>query len=142
MTLQVTFDTTFFYRHYFSKDEAVLRKTKEILRRSVLQGSRGIVPTIVLSEFYAQAAKKTGAAEAERRFIEIIDYGLEIVNLDTTISRKAGVLRYRYKEKLPWGDCFTAATGIETKSSYIITEDPEFKSFKEIRCKTIENVSL
>ena len=140
--MQVTFDTTFFVSHYFSKEESVVGKTREILRRSVLQGSRGIVPTIVLAEFYAQAAKKTGAAEADRRFKEITDYSLEVVDLDTTISRKAAILRHKYEEKIPWGDRLIAATGIESKSHYIITEDPEFKSFKEIKCKTIENVNL
>ncbi|MDG7000351.1 MAG: PIN domain-containing protein [Nitrososphaerota archaeon] len=142
MNLQITLDTTFFVRHYFSKDARVLQKTKEILRRSVLQGSRGIIPTIVLSEFYSQAAKRAGAAEAERRFNEILDFGLEVVNLDATISKKAGVLRHKYEEKLPWGDCLIATTGIESKSHYIITEDPEFKSFGEIKSRTIENVSL
>lgn len=68
--------------------------------------------------------------------------GLEVVNLDATISKKAGVLRHKYEEKLLWGACLIAATGIESKSHYIITEDPEFKSFKEIKSKTIENLSL
>ena len=78
--LHVTFDTTFFMNHYFSSDADVLGKTREILRRSRFQGNRGIVPTIVLAEFYAQAAKKIGAAEAERRFNEIANYGLEIAD--------------------------------------------------------------
>jgi predicted nucleic acid-binding protein len=138
----VTFDTTFFMSHYFSENTDVLGKTKEILRRSRLQGNCGIVPTIVLAEFYAQAAKRIGAAEAERRFNEIADSGLEIQELNTIISKRAAVIRHKYLEKIPWGDCLIAATSLESRTQYVITEDPEFKSIKEVKSKRIEDINV
>jgi predicted nucleic acid-binding protein len=128
--------------HYFSDDANILGKTKEVLRRSRLQGNRGIVPTIVLAEFYAQAAKRIGAAEAERRFNEIVESGLEIEDLGTTISKRAGVIRHKYQEKIPWGDCLIAATALESRTEYVITEDPEFKSIREMKSRKIEDLSI
>jgi predicted nucleic acid-binding protein len=140
--MHITFDTTFFVAHYFSQESKILERTREILRRSRLQGNRGIVPTIVLAEFYVQAGKRSGAAEAQRRCDEISESGLEIISLDRTVSMKAAVLRHRYQEKIPWGDCLVAATAIECASQYIITQDPEFKSFKEIKSKRIEEITI
>lgn len=97
---------------------------------------------MVLAEFYAQTAKKAGAAEAERRLDEILSYGLEITDLTTPISKRAGIFRHKYEEKIPWGDCIIAATGFESNSNYIVTEDPEFKSFREIKCKKIQDINL
>lgn len=142
MTLHITFDSTFFMSHYFSNDETILRRTKEILRRSRLQGNLGVIPTVVLEEFYAQAAKRIGADEAERRFKEILDSDLVVVDLTTRISKRAGVLRHMYEEKIPWINCLIAATGIESGTQYVITEDPEFKSFREIKCRTIQNLTI
>lgn len=137
----MTFDTTFFMRHYFTNEVEVLKSTREILRRARLQGNCGIVPTIVLAEFYAQAAKRIGASEAERRFNEIADSGLEIEDLNTTISKKAAVIRHKYQEKIPWGDCLIAATALDSRSDYVITDDPEFKSIKEIKYKSIKDIN-
>lgn len=140
--LHVTFDTTFFMSHYFSADAGVLGKSREILRISRMQGNRGVVPTIVLAEFYARAAKRIGVTEAERRFNEIANSGLEIGDLNTTISKRAGVIRHKYQEKIPWGDCLIAATTLESRSEYVLTEDPEFKSIREIKCRKIEDINI
>ena len=59
-----------------------------------------------------------------------------------SVSNRAGILRHKYEEKLPWGDCIVAATAIEARSDYVISEDPEFKSFEEVRCKNILGVGV
>ena len=140
--LRVTFDTTFFMSHYFSTNPSLLARTKEILRISRLQGNRGIVPAIVLAEFYAQSAKRIGAAEAERRFDEIVQSGLAISNLNQSLAKRAGIIRHKYQEKIPWGDCLIAATTLDLRAEYLITEDPEFKSIKEIKSRRIEDVRI
>jgi predicted nucleic acid-binding protein len=140
--MHVTLDTTFFVDHYFSEEAEILERTIEILRRARLQGNRVIVLTIVLAEFYVQAGKRSGAAEAKRRFNEISESGLEIVDLDKTVSMRAGVLRHSYQEKIPWGDCIVASTAIKCASQYVIAQDPKFRSFKEIKCRKIEEINI
>ncbi len=139
---RATFDTTFFVSHYFSDNDRIITKTREIIRRSRLQGNRRVIPTIVLSEFYAHAAKRIGASEAGRRFNEIAISGLDIIDLNLSICRRAGIIRHKYEEKIPWGDCLITAATLETKCEFVISEDPEFKSIHEIRCKKIEQVTI
>ena len=95
-----------------------------------------------MAEFYAQAAKRIGAGEAERKFNEIASSGFEIENLNTAVSKRAGVFRHKYQEKILWGDCLIAATAYEARTQYVITEDPEFRSIKEIKCKKIEDIDI
>ena len=135
-------DTTFFVLHYFSSDETIQSRTREVLRRCRKIGNRGILPTIVLSEFYAQAAKRAGAEEAKRRFHEIADSGLDIIDLGTRISEQAGIIRHSYSEKVPWGDCIIAATAITAEVNLILSEDSHFTTIRELKTKTLNDLSL
>lgn len=138
----ITFDTTFFILHYFSKEKEVLSKTKKVLYICRKLGNRGIVPTIVLGEFYALAHKRVGKDLAEKHFDEIVESGLSIVELSVEVSRQAGIFRRKYEEKVPWGDCIIAATGLLNKAEFIITEDPHFEQIKEVRARKLEEVKV
>ncbi len=139
---RLVLDTTFFILHYFSSDEAVQSRTREVLRRCRKIGNRGVLPTIVLSEFYAQTAKRVGREEAKRRFREIAESGLDIINLDTHVSEQAGILRHKYNEKMPWGDCIIAATALTAEVNLILSEDPHFAMIRELKTKTLNDLSL
>jgi len=138
----VTFDTTFFVLHYFSKEKSTMDKTKRILYHCRKRGNRGLLPTIVLGEFYALTRKHAGRDVAEKYFNELSNSGLYIIDLTASISRQAGVFRIKYKEKIPWGDCIIAATGFLNRAETVITEDPHFKQFKEIKAKTLNEMKI
>jgi predicted nucleic acid-binding protein len=133
--LILVLDTTFLILHYFSDDENVLAKTRETLRISRKLGNKGILPTIVLAEFYAQTYKRTGKDVADKHFRELIDSGLEIAPLTKQVSHEAGLLRATYHEKIPWGDCIVAATAIQSKAKFVVTEDPHLADVKEIKTR-------
>jgi predicted nucleic acid-binding protein len=135
-------DTTFFTLHYFSQDPNVLERTKAIIRSSRRLGSRGLIPVIVLAEFYALARKRAGRDVAEKYFSEIKLSGLELVSLNVAMARQAGILRAKYHEKVPWGDCLIAAVAIENKADIVVTEDPHFHTLKEIRTKNTSQVPV
>jgi len=138
----IALDTTFFALHYFSREEDVLTKTKRILYVCRKLGNKGIVPTIVLSEFYALTHKRVGKDLAEKHFNEIVESSLSIDELSIEVSRQAGILRRKYEEKIPWGDCITAATGLVNKAEFIITEDPHFEQIREIKARKLEEVRI
>jgi len=138
----ITLDTTFFVLHYFSKEENILSKTKRILHNCRKLGNKGILPTIVLGEFYALTHKKAGRDVAEKYFNELVKSGLSIIELSTIIAKQAGIFRRKYEEKIPWGDCITAATGVLNNSEIMVTEDPHFKQLKEIKAETITEVRV
>ncbi len=105
-------------------------------------GNRGLIPTIVLAEFYALARKTTGRDAAEKYFSEIELSGLEIVPLNISVAKQAGILRAKYHEKIPWGDCLIAATALKRKAESIVTEDPHFTTIKEIRAKRTSQIHV
>lgn len=140
--MRVVLDTTFLALHYFSTETEITSKTRNILKACRKLGSNGILPTMVLAEFYTLTHKKAGKDMAERRFNEIIESGLHVVELSTVISRQAGIIRRKYEEKIPWGDCVIAATGLVNKAEFIITEDPHFKQIKEVRARKLEELGV
>lgn len=138
----VTLDTTFFVLHYFSKEEDTLSKTRKVLYTCRKLGNKGILPTIVLAEFYALTHKRAGKDVAEKHFNELVNSGLRIIELTVDISRQAGIFRRKYEEKIPWGDCIIAATGVLNKAEIVVTEDPHFKRFEELKAKTLTQIRI
>src|SRR6266571_5987250 len=133
----VTLDTSFFVLHY-SKDSDVLKKSRNALHHCRLAGNRGIVPTVVLAEFYAIARRDGGRDVAELRLNEVVESGLDVVDLSTDAARESGVLRVKYQEKIPWGDCFIAGTHLTEKADVVLSEDPYAK---DIRDQAQENLA-
>lgn len=113
----------------------MLQKTKAIIRSCRRLGHKGLIPAIVLAEFYALARKTAGRDAAEKYFAEMLHSGLDVVPLSTTIAKQAGVLRAKYQEKIPCGDCLIAAMAVENKVDRIVTEDPYFARIREVRAK-------
>jgi predicted nucleic acid-binding protein len=140
--LILVLDTTFLVLHYFSDDEGILTKTRETLRISRKLGNRAILPTIVLAEFYAQTYKRTGKEVADKYFREVVNSGLTIIPLTEQISYQAGLLRAKYKEKVPWGDCIVAATAVQNKAKFVVTEDPHLMEIKEIEARRTSELRL
>jgi predicted nucleic acid-binding protein len=99
-----------------------------------------MIPVIVLAEFYSLARKRTGRDTAEKYFSEMELSGLDIVSLNVPIAKRAGILRAKYQEKIPWGDCLIAAVAIENRAESIVTEDPHFATIKEIQAKRTSQI--
>ncbi len=134
----VTLDTSFLLLHYFSKEPEVLKRSKAVLHHCRLAGNKGIVPTMVLAETYAIARRSAGRDVAEMRFRELMDSGLKIVPLYPEAARESGVLRVKYQERIPWGDCLIAATSILEKADLVLSEDPHFNQIREVRTKNLK----
>ena len=117
-------------------------KRREILRTCRKLGNKGILPTIVLAEFFAQTYRRTGREVADKYFREIVNSGLDIVPLTKEISYHAGMLRAKYQEKVPWGDCIVAATAAQNRAKFVVTEDPHFADIKEIETRRTSELHL
>jgi len=138
----IILDTTFFAQHYFSREEEILSRTRKVLHVCRKLGNKGLVPTIVLGEFYALAHRKSGKDLAEKHFNEIVESGLSIADLSVEVARQAGILRRKYEEKIPWGDCIIAATGLMKKADFIITEDSHFEQVREIKARKLDETKI
>ncbi|MBS7651411.1 PIN domain-containing protein [Candidatus Bathyarchaeota archaeon] len=96
--------------------------------------------TIVLGEFYSLTHKRADKDTAEKYFDEIVKS--DLLELSVEVSRLAGIIRRKYEEKIPWGDCIIAATGLTKKVDFIITEDPHFEQIKEIKSRKLNDVKI
>ena len=105
-------------------------------------GNAGVLPSVVLAESYAIIRRDAGREVAEHRFNELVDSGLKVVPLSPDMARESGVIRAKYHEKIPWGDCLIAGTHILEKADVILSEDPHFREIAEVKAKTLAQFKI
>ena len=120
----------------------MLRKSRSVLHFCRLAGNSGVLPTVVSAEFYAIARRDAGRDVAELRLRELVDSGLEVVQLSQEAARESGVIRAKYHEKIPWGDCFIAGTHISKNADIVLSEDPNFRDIKELKTRKLGEFKL
>jgi predicted nucleic acid-binding protein len=62
--------------------------------------------------------------------------------LTEEISYRAGMLRAKHWEKVPWGDCVVAATVAQNKAKFVVTEESHFASVGEVEARGISKLRL
>jgi len=96
----------------------------------------GLIPSIVILEFYKFLLTNLGKQNAELRFSSLLKSDLQIIDLDVPIAIEAAKLRCKYAE-LPTADAIIAATAIKTGCDYVLTDDNHIKQIKETKIKWI-----
>jgi predicted nucleic acid-binding protein len=125
-----TIDTRFFIRHFTADSEEIKTRTRKKL--SELEKESAILPTMVIHELYKNMCETLGRETAKTRTSILMNSNFRIVDLDTSIARKAGLLRCQ-NSKLPTADGIIAATAIMAKSFRVVTDDPHFETINEIK---------
>lgn len=126
---KTVYDTRFFIEHYYSKNQEVLQKTKEELRKT----KQRYISAIVIHEVYQLTLGREGRETAILR-TELLKGDFKIVNVDSEIARNSAGLRFKYK--IPMADSMIAATCLCLNAS-CFSDDPHFKAIKEIKTKWI-----
>src|SRR3989304_9294334 len=118
--MRAVLDTRFFLDSLQSEDDQFkkwARTTLDILERKT---NAGIIPSIVIHEFYKIQLQTLGKDVAETRVNSILKLRLQVINLDTSIAIEAAKLRCKYSE-LPTADAIIAATAMNTASDCVLT---------------------
>jgi len=126
---KTVYDTRFFIEHYYSKNNDVLQKTKEELRKT----KQRYISAIVIHEVYQLTLKREGRETAILR-TELLKDDFKVVNVDSEIARDSAELRL--KHKIPMADSIIAATCLRLDAA-CFSDDPHFKTIKEIKTKWI-----
>ncbi len=121
-------DTRFFITHFLADTEDLRIKT----RNKMAELQKGIVPTIVLHEVYKFFMDMLGKDVADLRVGFILKSNFNITDLTSDIAILSARLRSKYRD-LPTADAIIAATAIKSKSRQVFSDDPHFKSIKEIK---------
>lgn len=134
--MKVVVDTRLFITHFLAENEELRKKTKKILTDLQRPDNVGYVPTIVIHEIYKFEYENVGKDVANMRINSILKSALPITNLNSSIAITAAKLRCKYRE-IPTADSIVAATSMETKSDYVLTDDPHLSQIEEIKTKWI-----
>ena len=134
--MKAVIDTRLFIDSLTCEDEQFKRWAKSTLQTIQTSENLGIVPSIVIHEFYKFQLENLGKDVAELRVNSLLKLDLKIVNLDIPIAIQAAKLRCKYAE-LPTADAIIAATAIATSCDYILTDDKHIKQIKETKTKWI-----
>jgi predicted nucleic acid-binding protein len=134
--MQAIIDTRFLVTHFLAPDEETRKWTKTTLENLQKEPNLGIVPSIVIHEFYKFEMQTLGIEVANIRINIILKSKLTISNLNTEIAIEAARLRCKYTD-LPTADAIIAATAIKSSSSFVITDDKHIKQIKETKTKWI-----
>jgi predicted nucleic acid-binding protein len=126
---KTVYDTRFFIEHYYSKDEEVLRKTKEEIRKT----KQKYVSAIVTHEIYLFTLKREGRETAKLR-TNLLAKDFKTINVDVEIAKTSAEIRHKYK--IPMADSIIAATTLSLKAT-CLTDDSHLKTIKEIKTKWI-----
>ena len=132
--MRAVLDTRFFLDSLQSEDDQFkkwARTTLDILERKT---NAGIIPSIVIHEFYKIQLQTLGKDVAETRVNSILKLRLQVINLDTSIAIEAAKLRCKYSE-LPTADAIIAATAMNTASDCVLTDDKHIKQIKETKTR-------
>jgi predicted nucleic acid-binding protein len=126
---KAVFDTRFFIEHYYSEDDKILQKTREIIRTT----RQRYISAIVIHELYTLTLQKEGRETAELRTI-LLEKDFKIVEVNTQIAKASAEIRHKYKTSM--ADSIIAATALTLKAP-CITDDPHIKTIKEIKTKWV-----
>ena len=132
--MKAVIDTRFFISSLTSEDNQFKKWARETLQTLQRRENRGIVPSIVIHEFYKFQFEKLGKDVAELRVNSLLKLDLEIANLDVSIAIEAAKLRCKYTE-LPTADAIIVATTIVMSCDHVLTDDKHIRQIKETKTK-------
>lgn len=124
-----TYDTRFFFEHYYSNDNSILAlTTKELLDKQPKS-----ISSIVLHEIYKLTLEKEGRSVAEVR-ASLLEKDFKIIAVSAKIARISA--EYRHKYRIPLADSIIAATA-KIINSKCVTDDEHLTQIKDIKTRWI-----
>jgi predicted nucleic acid-binding protein len=110
---------------YLGRDDAHHSEAVERVRRALEPGTQRLVSAVNYTEVLIGPLEAAGAAGAETVDAMFVRFGIETVQVDMDLARRAAAVRARTKLKLP--DAFMLATAIQVeKRGY---DDVRIESF-------------
>ena len=120
------FDTRFFFEHYYSGDQTILRKTRALLATTT---RAKYVSVVTVHELYRLALDKEGRDVAELR-TTLLEKDFAILPMDNELAKVSAEMRSRYR--IPMADSIIAATA-KFHRLRCVTDDSHLTHIKEIR---------
>jgi predicted nucleic acid-binding protein len=109
-------------------DEAASHEVAELLAKAHEHRTPLMMTTVNAGEVWYILARETSESEANRALSDIRTLGIELVDADWELTKRAAAIKAKYR--MSYADCFAAALAIEHRAE-LATGDPEFKQVEE-----------
>jgi predicted nucleic acid-binding protein len=110
---------------YLGRDDAHHSEAVERVRRSLEPDTQRLVSAITYTEILIGPLERAGAAGADTVDAMFVRFGIETIQVDMALARRAAAVRVRTNLKLP--DAYTLATAIHAEKRG--HEDVRLESF-------------
>lgn len=125
-----TYDTRFFFEHYYSNNDSIL----ELTRNELFIREPKFISAIVLHEIYKLTLEREGRNVAELR-TKLLEKDFKVIAVGAKIAKISA--EYRHKYKIPLADSIVAATA-KSLNAKCVTDDEHIKQIKDIRSSWIK----
>ena len=109
----------------FFEDEPGADFVRGLIHKAVESDTNLLMSVVNLGEVWYSIARTNSPEIADQYVHEIKGMGIEIVEVDWTLTRQAAA--FKVKGNISYGDCFAAALA-KLKKAELVTGDKEFKS--------------
>jgi PIN domain nuclease of toxin-antitoxin system len=111
----------------FFEDEPGADFVRGLIHKSVESDTTLLMSVVNLGEIWYSIARTNSAEMADQYIHEIKGMGIEIIDIDWTLTRQAAA--FKCNGNISYADCFAAALA-KLKKADLITGDKEFKSLE------------
>lgn len=112
----------------FFEDEPGADFVRGLIQKVVESDTNLLMSVVNLGEVWYSIARSNSPETADQYVHEIKGMGIEIVDIDWTLTRQAA--EFKVNGNISYGDCFAAALAKNRKAE-LITGDKEFKVLQD-----------
>ena len=111
----------------FFEDEPGADFVRGLIHKAVESDTSLLMSVVNLGEVWYSIARTNSPETADQYVHEIKGMGIEIVEVDWTLTRQAAA--FKVNGNISYGDCFAAALA-KLRKAELVTGDKEFKSLE------------
>jgi predicted nucleic acid-binding protein len=112
----------------FFEDEPGADVVRGLIQKAVESDTNLLMSVVNLGEVWYSIARTNSPEIADQYIHEIKGMGIEIVNIDWTLTRQAAA--FKVNGNISYADCFAAALS-KIRKAELITGDKEFKVLQD-----------
>lgn len=112
----------------FFEDRPGAEKVEDLLTKAAEKQRFLLMSVINWGEVYYSVWKAHGEEAADKKLRQIAQLPIELIGVDPTTAKLAATFKARYK--LPYADCFAAATAQQKKAT-LISADKDFNHVEQ-----------
>jgi len=98
---------------YLGRDDANHTEAVERMRQALTAGTRRLVSVVNYTEVLIGPLQKAGTSGADRVDAMLVRFGIEVIQIDMALARRAAAVRARTRLKLP--DAYALATAVHAE---------------------------